>query len=53
MGQGAAENKLRDAGFEVKVEQHPDSIGLGWVVKVEPGQGDLADKGSIVTLIVI
>ena len=53
MGQGAAEQKLRDAGFEVKVEQHPDSIGLGWVVKVEPGQGDLADKGSTVTLIVI
>ncbi len=53
MGQGAAENKLRDAGFEVEIEQHPDSIGLGWVVKVEPGQGDLADKGSTVTLIVI
>jgi serine/threonine-protein kinase len=53
MGQGAAENRLRDAGFEVKVEEHPDSIGLGWVVKVEPGQGDLADKGSTVTLIVI
>jgi len=53
MGQSAAENKLRDAGFEVKIEQHPDSIGLGWVVKVEPGQGDLADKGSTVTLIVI
>jgi serine/threonine-protein kinase len=53
MGQGAAENRLRDAGFEVKIEQHPDSIGLGWVVKVEPGQGDLADKGSTVTLIVI
>ena len=53
MGQGAAEQKLRDAGFEVKIEQHPDSIGLGWVVKVEPGQGDLADKGSTVTLIVI
>ena len=53
MGQNAAEDKLRDAGFEVEIEQHPDSIGLGWVVKVEPGQGDLADKGSTVTLIVI
>ena len=42
---------LLDQGPEV--EEHPDYIGLGWVVRVSPSAGDEVPKGSTVTLVVI
>ncbi|MBD8869190.1 PASTA domain-containing protein [Nocardioides sp. MJB4] len=52
-GTESAEREIRGAGLVPQVEKHPDYIGLGWVVRVSPGQGSEVPKGSTVTLTVI
>ena len=52
-GVEAAEAKLRAAGFDVEQRNDDDYIGLGFVVRTDPPAGELARRGSTVTLFVI
>ena len=42
---------LEAAGFRVRTEEGPTYVGLGFVIRVEPGSGTMAPKGSVVTLV--
>jgi eukaryotic-like serine/threonine-protein kinase len=53
MGVEAAKQRLTDAGFKVKVEQGEPYLGLGFAVRTDPNGGELAPKGSTITLYVI
>jgi serine/threonine-protein kinase len=52
VGVEAATEALERAGFEVEVEENIVSFGLGFVVDQDPAGGDLAPKGSTVTIYV-
>lgn len=52
-GVKAAEEKVRAAGFDVRVEDAPGGFGLGYVTKSDPGFGSEAPKGSTVTLYIV
>jgi serine/threonine-protein kinase len=48
-----ATQELEALGFEVEVENASEYIGLGYVFRVDPGAGELAPKGSTITLYLI
>lgn len=48
-----ARQRLEDLGFEVDVERDGTYIGLGYVIRVSPGSGELVAKGSTVTLYLV
>jgi len=50
MGIGAATRTLEGAGFDVATSHTALYVGLGFVVRQTPGSGDLAPRGSTVTL---
>ena len=52
-GVDAATAELEAAGFQVKVEQTDDSLGLGFVYSTDPPAGTMAPKGSTVTIYLI
>ena len=52
-GVEAARKKLQDLGFEVKVENSNQYLGLGFVLNTDPGPGSKAPKGSTITLFLI
>ena len=52
-GVDAAKKKLQDLGFEVKVENSNQYIGLGFVLNTDPGAGKKVPKGSTITLFLI
>ena len=52
-GVEAAEEAMRDAGFEVEFEDAEDGFGLGFVSGSDPGFGEMAPKGSTITLFVV
>jgi serine/threonine-protein kinase len=49
----AAEDTLEAAGFEVDVRQAPDFVSIGFVVRQSPGGGDLAPRGSTITIYIV
>ncbi len=51
-GVDAATETLEDAGFQVEVEEAETYYGLGFVVRSDPGAGELAPKGSVITIFV-
>lgn len=53
MGVEAAEERLREAGFAVEIEEGSAYLGLGFVMEVDPGSGTLLPKGSTVTLYLV
>jgi serine/threonine-protein kinase len=53
MGTDAAEQTLRDAGFDVQVDHADLYVGLQYVVKQSPGAGDKAPRGSTITLSIV
>lgn len=52
-GQAAARERLEALGFEVDVERSSQYIGLGFVLRTDPGAGEMVPKGSTVTLYLI
>ncbi len=52
-GVKAAEEAMRDAGFDVEVEDAPGGFGLGYVTRSDPGFGSEAPRGSTITLFVV
>jgi serine/threonine protein kinase/beta-lactam-binding protein with PASTA domain len=52
-GVDAATERLEALGFEVRVEQADESIGLGYVYRSDPGSGSMVPKGSRITLYLI
>lgn len=52
-GVDSATEDLEAAGFEVEVRQDPSSIGLGFVFRMDPGAGDMAPRGSTITIYLI
>lgn len=52
-GTEAARQTLEDAGFEVEVEEAPNSYGLGFVTDQDPDGGSEAPRGSTVTIYII
>jgi serine/threonine protein kinase/beta-lactam-binding protein with PASTA domain len=48
-----AQDELEDAGFEVDVREDDDFISIGFVVRQDPGGGDLAPRGSTITIYVV
>ncbi len=52
-GVAAATQELEDLGFRVVTEKAPGYLGLGFVYSQNPGGGDLARKGSTITLVII
>ena len=48
-----ATERLEEAGFEVETEESELYVGIGYVVKAEPGQGEMAPEGSTVTLSIV
>ena len=52
-GVEAAEQKLRDAGFDVVTKNHANYLGLGYVFSTDPRSGELVPKGSTITLYII
>ena len=52
-GVDAAEEKLRGLGFDVDIQQSDSYIGLQFVLRVEPGSGELVPKGSTITLYLV
>lgn len=52
-GVEAAEQQLRDLGFEVEIVNNDNYLGLGYVFSVDPGSGTEVPKGSTITLNVI
>jgi len=49
----AAEDTLEAAGFEVDVREAPDFVSIGFVVRQSPGGGDLAPRGSTITIYIV
>ncbi len=52
-GVEAAEEELRSAGFEVRIEHDDSYLGLGFVMRTDPKGGTLAPKGSTITIYLI
>jgi serine/threonine protein kinase/beta-lactam-binding protein with PASTA domain len=52
-GVDAAEQALRDAGFVPRVRRNTVDFGLGFVVRQDPGGGEKAPRGSVVTITVV
>ncbi len=52
-GVDSATTTLEGLGFKVDVKQSDNSLGLGFVYSVDPGQGEMVPKGSTVTLYLI
>ncbi|CUR53986.1 Two-component serine/threonine-protein kinase PK-1 with PASTA sensors [metagenome] len=52
-GVESARSTLEDLGFDVEVKQSDNSLGLGFVYSVDPGQGEMVPMGSTVTLYLI
>ncbi len=52
-GLDAAEDELEGAGFEVEVEQAPNYVGISFVVGQDPGGGNLAPRGSTITIYIV
>ncbi|MGD9959645.1 Stk1 family PASTA domain-containing Ser/Thr kinase [Nocardioides sp.] len=52
-GVESARTTLEDLGFRVDVKQSDNSLGLGFVYSVSPGQGEMVPKGSTITLYLI
>ncbi len=52
LDKAAAQKKLTDAGFKVRfgTAEYDDKIPLDSVIRTDPGPGDRAGKGSIVTV---
>jgi serine/threonine-protein kinase len=48
-----ATEKLEGLGFHVVTEDAPGSLGLGFVFSQDPGGGEMAPKGSTITLQII
>jgi eukaryotic-like serine/threonine-protein kinase len=53
MGVQAATQLLHGLGFRVRVEKAPYYLGIGYVYSSDPGPGQMAPKGSVVTLEII
>ena len=53
MGTGAAEQALEAAGFQVRTEETEYYVGLKYVVNQAPGGGEMAPRGSTVTIYVV
>jgi eukaryotic-like serine/threonine-protein kinase len=52
-GRNAAEDVLRDAGFEVSTDEQESSFGQeGRVITQDPGDGESVERGSEVTIVV-
>jgi serine/threonine protein kinase/beta-lactam-binding protein with PASTA domain len=52
-GLEAAVAELEGAGFEVNVEESGQFIGLNYVLDQDPGSGDLAPRGSTITIYLV
>lgn len=52
-GQDAAKERLEALGFKVEVERSSQYIGLGFVLRTDPGAGEKVPKGSTVTIYLI
>ncbi len=52
-GVDSATEKLEAAGFVVRVEESSNYLGLGYVLSSDPGGGELAPKGSTITLFLV
>lgn len=52
-GVEAAKKKLEEAGFQVRVENSNQYLGLGYVLNTDPGPGREAPRGSTITLYLI
>ena len=52
-GVDAARDSLEDLGFEVRVEQAPGSLGLGFVFSMDPDSGDRVPRGSTITIYLV
>jgi beta-lactam-binding protein with PASTA domain len=53
MGQGAAGNLLKEAGFKVKYRQSNTYLGLHYVLRADPKAGTMVPKGSTITLYLV
>lgn len=52
-GVDAAEQAMRDAGFEVEFQDAPGGFGLGYVTRSDPEFGSQVARGSTITLFVV
>jgi eukaryotic-like serine/threonine-protein kinase len=52
-GVDAATDELESLGFDVKVEEADEYIGLGFVFSTDPDSGSMVPKGSTITLFLI
>ncbi len=52
-GVDAAKQTLRDLGFEVRTRKSSGYLGLGFVARTDPQAGELAPKGSTITLFLV
>lgn len=52
-GVEAARQTLQEAGFEVEIERDDDFISIGFVLRMDPGAGTQAPRGSTVTIVVV
>jgi beta-lactam-binding protein with PASTA domain len=52
-GVDAARQTLEDLGFDVRTRRSGEYVGLQFVVRTDPGPGELAAKGSTITLFVV
>ena len=52
-GVDAAQQTLEDAGFEVDIQRSADFISIGYVVRMDPGAGTQAPRGTTITLVVV
>jgi eukaryotic-like serine/threonine-protein kinase len=48
-----ARRTLRDAGFDVRIRESNDFISIGYVVRQDPGGGEMVRPGSTITLWVV
>lgn len=52
-GKDAAVEELNKAGFHVKVKESSTYIGIGYVLRQDPGSGEKLPKGSTVTIYLV
>ena len=52
-GVDAARAELESLGFQVRVENISDYLGLGFVFRTDPGGGEMVPKGSTITLYLV
>ncbi len=53
MGQGAATEKLEQAGFKVEYKESGTYLGLHFVLRSDPSAGSMVPKGSTITLYLV